>query len=142
MPARASRATLALAVLALTLTGCYPNTGSTADPAAPADPTAPADPAAAAEPAPAADTTDPEEAEILIVEAFIDWGYPASEELKTMADMTASSLQPGCANPSDYLDGFVPSYVNSFNTSNGELPDLTVVEVRPVLDRAIEILCS
>ena len=141
VPARTAGATLALAALALTLTltGCSPVTG--ADPAQAADP-APATDDSAADPAPVADPADPEEAKRLVADAFVRWGYPAGEGVDTMAEMTVSSLQPGCALTSGFLDGFVPNYVNSFNTTNGEAPDLTEVEVRPVIDQAFEELCA
>ena len=139
--ARTAGATVALAALALTLTltACSPVTG--ADPAQAADPAAAADDSAA-DPAVVADPADPDEAKRLVAEAFVRWGYPAGDAVDTMAEMTVTSLQPGCAVQSGFLDGFVPNYVNSFNTTNGEAPDLTEVEVGPVIEQAFEELCA
>ncbi|QEO15648.1 hypothetical protein FLP10_15350 [Agromyces intestinalis] len=149
-PVRAPRVTLtvAFAALALSLTGCAsfaaggPASSAPAvesEPVAEVDSAPAAEPSEAAEPAGAADT---DAAVRVVADAFVSWGYPVSPEVDSMAQMTVSALQPGCPSPAAFLDGFVPSFVNSFNGSNGEAPDVNETDLRPVLDQAIDLACA
>lgn len=96
-----------------------------------------------ADESPAQVTYTMEDAENMLVHYFGEWGYPETETVRNGVKELLSNLRPGCTEPDDFLDRYVPGYVNSFNRRIGptDLP-LSESQVRWALESAIVVVCQ
>ena len=82
-------------------------------------------------------------AEDMLVHYFGEWGYPETDAVRQGTKNLLKQAERGCNDADEFLDSYVPAYVESFNSRLGPSdPPMSESNLRWGLESAIVVVCE